>query len=159
MKIPSVSAVLCNWITLKYVATVGVALSIDSSWCYPILLQKSLIRMGTSLVSQVKCQAFYCCTEENTLYPLDAFISTLRRTPWLPHQQHCCDLSLHNMTLCCCVECSHSSKENFVARVSYSCAFLCPASCPLSWTVSNLTGSQNAGTYIYQIITATSSYF
>lgn len=31
MKIPSVSSVLCNWIRLKYVAAVGVAISIDSS--------------------------------------------------------------------------------------------------------------------------------
>lgn len=65
MKIPSVSPVLCNWIRLKYVASAGVAISIDSS--YPVLPHKSLIRMRTSLVCQVKCQAFYCCIEENTL--------------------------------------------------------------------------------------------
>lgn len=65
MKIPSVSPVLCNWIRLKYVASAGVAISIDSS--YPVLSHKSLIRMRTSLVCQVKCQAFYCCIEENTL--------------------------------------------------------------------------------------------
>lgn len=128
MKIPSVSSVLCNWIRLKYVAVVGVAISIDSSWCYPVLLQKSLIRMRSSLESQAKCRAFYCCIEENTLDLLDvgvlywhALMWTLGRKSYLHHQQHYCDLSLHNMSLCCCVECSYSNLENFVARVSHSC--------------------------------------
>lgn len=59
MKIPSVSPVLSNWIRLKYAAASGVAMSTDSSSCYPVFLQNSLIGMRTCFISEAKCQAFY----------------------------------------------------------------------------------------------------
>lgn len=166
MKIPSVSPVLSNWIRLKYVAASDVAMSTDRRSCYPGFLQNSLIRMRTSFVSEAKCQAFYWCVEENTSDLLDVGVSSWHALIWtltmkacLYHQQHYCDLSLHKLSLCPCVECSHSALENFVARLYHWCAFLYPAGCPLSWTVSSLIGSRNAGTCICQTVAVISSYF
>lgn len=126
MKIPSVSPVLSNWIRLKYVAALGVATSTDSSWCYPVFLQNSLIRMRTSFVSKAKCQAFCWRVEEDTLDLPDVGVSswhasiwTLRMKACLYLQQRYCDLQLHKLSLCCCVECSYSTLENFAARLSH----------------------------------------